>query len=186
MDDQSVVLRGRAMQGDAQAFIELCGPYSTMIYRHCLSMLRNPADAEDAAQETLLRAYRSMPRFAGRSGVATWLYRIAHNTCLDVLKRPASKRQGPSLEALQEEGFPLPDEGSSPEEKYIQASQNSQLQSAIKNLPEDQQLLLSLRYGEGMDYQQLSRATGLREGTVKSKLNRAKNRLKIFMQKDAP
>ena len=68
-------------------------------------MLGREADAQDAAQETMLRAYRAIPRFMGQSGIATWLYRIAHNTCLDMLKRPQRKREASSMEQLREAGF---------------------------------------------------------------------------------
>ena len=91
----------RAQNGDADAFTALCAPYEAMVYRHCLQLLRNPQDAEDAAQEAMVRAYRAMGRFRGGSSIATWLFRIAHNVCLDVLKRPRTRRETASLEALE-------------------------------------------------------------------------------------
>lgn len=178
---QEALLR-KARTGDADAFAELCTPFSGMVYRHCLQMMKNPADAEDAAQETMLRAYRAMPRFLGRSNVATWLYRIAHNTCLDVLKRPARQREATSVEALGEAGYDPPSETQTPEEAYLADADAKRLQEAIGKLPQDQQVLLSLRYSENLSYEELSRRTGIREGTVKSKLNRAKARLQTLLQ----
>ena len=67
----------------AEAFERLCAPYSGMVYRHCLHMLGNPHEAEDAAQESMLRAFRAFDGFRG-DAVASWLFRIAHNTCLDL------------------------------------------------------------------------------------------------------
>ena len=98
-------LISKAMQGDADAFGTLVGPYEGLVYRQCLLLLKHPADAQDAAQETMLRAYRAMPRFLGLSSVPTWLYRIAHNVCLDWLKRPRTRRENTSLDGMAEAGF---------------------------------------------------------------------------------
>ncbi|MCL1854220.1 MAG: sigma-70 family RNA polymerase sigma factor [Clostridia bacterium] len=172
----------RARAGDADAFAELCMPFSGMVYRHCLHMLERPADAEDAAQETMLRAYRSISRFAGSSGVATWLFRIAHNTCLDMYRKPQRRKENVSVEQLREAGFEPEASLENPEDHYLRNADSQQLLAAIAKLPQDQRLLLNLRYGQGMSYEELARATGLRDGTVKSKLNRAKARLHVLLQ----
>ena len=181
MEGQSELLC-RARTGDADAFAELCMPFSGMVYRHCLHMLKTPADAEDAAQETMLRAYRGISRFAGSSGVATWLYRIAHNTCLDMLKKPHKRRENISMEQLREAGLEPAAPLDTPEDRYLRGEEAQLLLAAVAQLPQDQQLLLNLRYGQGMSYEELARATGLRDGTVKSKLNRAKARLQILLR----
>ena len=180
MDGQGALIL-RARRGDADAFEALVSPFSGMVYRHCLQMMKNPADAEDTAQEAMLRAYRAMPRFLAKSSVATWLFRIAHNTCLDALRRPARQRENASLEAMKETGFDPESAGDTPEEAYVRAEEARRVQQAVLRLPEDQQALLNLRYGENMSYEQLAQITGLREGTVKSKLNRAKAKLRESM-----
>lgn len=174
----SELLLQQAQRGDADAFTALCAPYEGLVYRHCLQMLQNPADAEDAAQEAMLRAYRSIRAFRADSTVATWLYRIAHNVCLDLIKRPRNRREGVSLEALRDEGFEPADDAPTPESRYLAQSERERLQSAIDRLPAEQQALLSLRYGDGMSYEELSETLGVGLGTVKSKLNRAKEKLK--------
>jgi len=175
-------LLSRARAGDADAFAELCMPFSGMVYRHCLHILEKPADAEDAAQETMLRAYRAIGRFTGSSGMATWLYRIAHNTCLDMLKKPQRRRENVSMEQLRDAGVEPAASMETPEDCYLRDEESRLLVAAIAQLPQDQQLLLNLRYGQGMSYEDLARATGLRDGTVKSKLNRAKARLHILLR----
>lgn len=181
MDDQKELLK-RARSGDGDAFAELCAPFSGMVYRHCLQMLGRQADAQDAAQETMLRAYRAIPRFLGQSGVASWLYRIAHNTCLDMLKKPQRKREVSSMEQMREAGFEPRAAGDTPETAYEKKAEAQRLLAAIAKLPQDQQTLLNLRYGENYSYEELARATGLREGTVKSKLSRAKDRLQELLE----
>ncbi|MEA4999626.1 MAG: sigma-70 family RNA polymerase sigma factor [Candidatus Limiplasma sp.] len=171
----------RAQNGDADAFTALCAPYEAMVYRHCLQLLRNPQDAEDAAQEAMVRAYRAMGRFRGGSSIATWLFRIAHNVCLDVLKRPRTRRETASLEALGEAGFDPAAPEDDPEAAYLRQSDRERITQAIGRLPKEQQALLSLRYGQGMSYEELAGALRLGLGTVKSKLNRAKAKLKNLL-----
>ena len=157
---------------DAAAFEQLCAPYSGMVYRHCLHMLKHPQDAEDAAQESMLRAFRAFSSFHG-SGVATWLYRIAHNTCLDVLKSAHHRR-----ESLLPEDFDAPDASPTPEDAYMQSDESQRLWQLVQELPLPQQTVLSLYYGENMSYDAIARATGMLPGTVKSRLSRAKEALK--------
>ncbi|MCE5342655.1 MAG: RNA polymerase sigma factor [Eubacteriales bacterium] len=177
----SETLIRKAKHGDADAFTALCAPLENMVYRHCLQLLGNPADAQDATQEAMLRAYRAMATFQGFSGVATWLYRIAHNVCLDFLKSPRTRRESASLEALQQTGFDPEDPNPTPEDAYLAQSERERLQSAVARLPDEQQALLSLRYGDGMSYDALAQTLGLNPGTVKSKLNRAKEKLKKLL-----
>ena len=161
-------------QPTAERFEQLCAPYAPMVYRHCLHMLRNPHEAEDAAQESMLRAFRAFGSFHG-NGAATWLFRIAHNTCLDILKSARVRRESAVLDG---EAWDLRDESPTPEERYVRHSADEALWQAVLTLPDEQQTLLSLYYGEGMSYEAIAEATGLRMGTVKSRLSRAKDALR--------
>lgn len=163
----------------AHDFAEVCGPYAPMVYKHCLLMLKRPVEAEDAAQEAMLKAYRSFGEYRGE-GVARWLYRIAHNTCLDVLKSARVKH-----ETQWDDEAPEPrDPTSTPEEAYQQKAEQERLWAAVSRLPEEQQAVISLYYGENLDYQKIAKALGIASGTVKSRLNRAKDALKKILQEN--
>ena len=160
-----------------QTFEETCAPYAAMVYRHCLHVLRNPHEAEDAAQESMLRAFRAYGTFRGK-GVATWLFRIAHNTCLDIIKSARWQRESAVLEPCLEQHCDPADPAATPEERYLRVSEDERLQEAIRELPVEQQTLLDLFYGENMCYEDIAAAAGLRVGTVKSRLSRAKEALR--------
>lgn len=160
----------------AEAFEQLCAPYAPMVYRHCLHMLRSPHEAEDAAQESMLRAFRAFGSFRG-AGAASWLFRIAHNTCLDILKSARHQRESAVLDGGE---YDLTDDSPTPEDAYVCSAEDERLWQAVLTLPPEQQTLLQLYYGEGMAYDAIAEATGLRMGTVKSRLSRAKENLRKY------
>jgi len=166
-----------------QDFEQRCAPYAGMVYRHCLHMLKNVHEAEDAAQESMLRAFRAYPSFRGK-GVASWLYAIAHNTCLDILKSARYRREMLTLDN-EENPFQQTDSSLTPEEAYVQKAEDEQLWQMVMALSEDQQTILSLYYGEQMTYEQIAQATGMRIGTVKSRLSRAKEALAKKLEEKA-
>jgi RNA polymerase sigma-70 factor (ECF subfamily) len=172
----------KAKRGDADAFVALCGPFEGMVYRHCLQVLRHPADAQDAAQEAMLRAYRAFRSFEGRSELATWLYTIAHNVSLDFLKKAYRRYEGASLDGMRQQGFEPPADGGSPEDHYVGSGERDALREAVSALSMRQQALLSLRYGDRMSYEQIAKAMKLNVGTVKSALSRAKEDLRAAMR----
>ncbi len=161
----------------AEAFERRCGPYAPMVYRHCLHMLRHPQEAEDAAQESMLRAFRAFESLSG-DGVATWLFRIAHNTCLDILKSARMRRQQPMPEGWEETADPAPQ----PDERYVQKAGREELWQMVSRLKPEQQVLLDLYYGQQLSYEEMAAATGLAAGTVKSRLSRARDALRTLLE----
>ncbi len=167
----------KGKESRAEAFERRCGSYAPMVYRHCLHMLRHPQEAEDAAQESMLRAFRAFDNLTG-DGVATWLFRIAHNTCLDILKSARMRRQQAMPEGWEESPDPSP----TPEARYEANAGKEALRQAVLQLKPEQQVLLDLYYGQQLSYDEMAKATGLAPGTLKSRLSRAREALRVILE----
>ena len=155
------------------------------IIRLCASMLGNWADGEDAAQEVFLKAHRALPRFSGGSSVATWLYRIASNHCLDVL-RAGARRPTWSWEALREaHGEAIERLAAEPDPSRALEDRDLALK-ALSALPPDYRLVLALRELEGLSYEEIAEASGSSLDSVKARLRRARveleDRLRHFLR----
>lgn len=172
---QARLLR-RARQGDADAFEQLVAPYEKRIYALCLRMLAHREDAQDAAQEAMLRLYRAMGSYRGAAQLGTFIYRVTANTCMDALRR-RRVRAGESLEALYEEGFSPADSAPGPEEALLRGEENERLSRAIDALSEEMRLPLVLREVNELSYEEVAQTLGVGMGTVKSRIHRAREKL---------
>lgn len=173
----------RAQKGDAAAFEQLVTAYERKVYALALRSTGSEADAADLTQEVFLRAWRSLNSFRGDSTVSTWLYRITMNICIDF-----SRKKSLQLVPLtDEEGneLPLPDRRTtnSPEAALENQELSRELNTALKQLtPEHRQAIL-LRDVSGLTYQEIGRMLALEEGTVKSRLARARRNLRNILIK---
>ena len=174
----------RAKRGDATAFEALVSPYERMIYLTCMKLMGNEQDARDCAQEAMIRAYRAMGTYRNEAKLETWLYRIAYNICLDALRRK-KRRQAESLEALSENGFMPEDKGQTPYGALEQKERMAALKQGLNMLPEDMRTVLLLSQVEDMSYDKISEITDTPVGTVKSRINRARTKLKEILLEHA-
>ena len=167
----------RAAAGESDAFEKLARSYESRIYAYALRILRNKEDAKDALQETLIKIYKNIGSFSRRGSFAAWVFRIARNTCLDILR--ASKPEQ-SLDALTEVGLVLPvtREEYLPEASAERMEQRRILAKNIDELPELRRALIILRDVDGYSYDQIAHILNISEGTVKSGLNRARRSLR--------
>lgn len=164
------------LEGDTARFEALVRGSERGVYTLCLRMLGSEQDALDASQEAFFKAYRSLAGFRGDSRFSTWLYRLASNVCLDMLRRrPAAL----ALSMTDEEGalFDLPDSAPSPQEALERAELREQVHRALEKLPPDFRQVLILRDIHGLSYEEIASITGLESGTVKSRIFRARRRL---------
>lgn len=174
------LMGGDGVRADAQntaaRFEALAAPLERQVYFTCLGMMGHPQDAEDCAQEAMLKAYRGFAGFRGDAQFSTWLYAIATRTCLDALRK---RREVYSLDLLREDGvepvFEGPDAYSQLETKERKAA----LKAAIAKLPPDFRAALVLTDLQGLPYQEAALALDIPLGTVKSRVNRARNALRI-------
>jgi len=163
----------------AARFEEAVVPHERMVYLLCLRMMGRREDAEDCAQETLLRAFRAYGRFRSQANIKTWLYRIAYNTCLDALR---ARRGEASLDALREAGFD-PAEGrlAGPEAAADRQELRRQIEEGLQLLPADQRAVMILRDFQQLPYDQIAEILEISEGTVKSRLSRAREKVKNYL-----
>ena len=181
-DKQEELLIDSARQGDQDAFAQLIRLYEKRIFALTLRMCRNPADAEEAAQEAFLAAWQGLAFFRGDSSFSTWLYRLASNACVDLLRRESRHRSaaGPSLndeDVSVDAVAPAP----TPHMLAEQAELRRQIEDGLAALPEDYRQVLILREIHQRSYDEISEILSLDLGTVKSRINRGRKRLRKFL-----
>lgn len=167
----------RVLAGERDAFAHLIRRHHPAIVGLCASMLHDPSQAEDAAQETFLKAFRSLDRFRRDSAFSTWVYRIASNHCLDLLRRRARERSE-SLEAFEErEGERVRELFAAKPDSPVSAEDADLLDRVLAELPEDYRLILTLREIQGLNYKEMADTLDCSLDAVKARLKRARQRI---------
>lgn len=174
-----------AQKGDTSAFGQLVEAHQSKIYSLCYRMTGNAEDAADLTQEVFLSAWRSLSRFQEQSSFGTWVYRMATNASIDFLRRE-KRRQVLSMtmeEDSEERQAQVPDERYSPHRLLEQKEARQAVANALAALSPEHRQVLVLREMEGLSYTEMAHLLDLEEGTVKSRLARARLALKDFLQK---
>jgi RNA polymerase sigma-70 factor (ECF subfamily) len=183
--DDDAPLVAAAARGDTAAFNRLVLRYQDQAYTLCYRLTGNAEDAADATQEAFLSAYRHVKEFRGGTFRA-WLLRIAANCCYD-LHRQRRRRPAESLdERRAEEGgdggtVAVADPAVGPEDLAVRREMETVVQAGLLTLPEDQRLAVVLCDLYGFDYQAIGGITGTELGTVKSRINRGRRRLRDYL-----
>ncbi len=172
------VLRS-VLGGNVNDFEKLVTAYEKNVYNLALRMVGDPDDAADITQETFIKAYRALGSFRGDSKVSSWLYRIASNVCLDFLRSRSRRAQVPlSFENEDAEGeIELPDMSQNPEKVLMKKLSKEAVRRGMEKLPPKQRQILVLRELCGLSYAELAQTLSVEEGTVKSRIFRARKRL---------
>jgi len=174
--DQQLVVR--AQHGDQQAFGLLVSKYQRKLARLLSRLIRDPAEVEDVAQETFIKAYRALGNFCGDSAFYTWLYRIGINTAKNYLvsqgRRAPTRTDFDSEEAETFEDGDLLRDINTPERMLLSKQIGETVNSAMEDLPEDLRTAIMLREIEGMSYEDIAKMMDCPIGTVRSRIFRAR------------
>ena len=182
MSDSVAIAQARA--GDAGAFRVLVERHSRSLFRLAYRMTGHQEDAEDIVQETFLRAYRQLARFDERASFGTWLYRIAANCSLDLIR--ARKRRGERPPAP-EKGAPdplqlAPDEGPAPDRLALSNEVGRQVAGALSQLSDMERAAFVLRHFEGLCIDDIGRTLGVQPNAAKHSILRAVQKLRRALE----
>lgn len=180
MDEQSLI--AQAQRGDLHAFNQLVLAYQSTLYNVAYRILGDSDAAADATQDAFVSAYKAIARFRGGSFKA-WLLRIVTNACYDQL-RVKQRRPTDSLDDMlvePEHDATLRDDSESPEDFVLRQELGAAIQQGLSVLPPDQRITLVLSDIEGLSYEEIAQATQVSLGTVKSRLSRARSKLRDYL-----
>ncbi len=174
----------KAKRGDSAAFEQLVQMYEKKVYATAYRFAGNEHDALDISQEVFIRVYRFIGKFNEESSFSTWLYRITVNACKDLVKKRGGRMEVP-LEAPDEEsgGYfsTIADERYDPVSAYEKNELAESIQSCIEALPDNYRQIITMRDVYGLTYEEISDALSLEIGTVKSRISRARERVRTIL-----
>jgi RNA polymerase sigma-70 factor, ECF subfamily len=170
----------QARHGNQEAFARLVQAYQTPVYNLAYRMLGSPADAEDATQETFVRAYTRLNTFEAGRKLSSWILSIAAHYGVDRLRR----RHGAQMSVEETESLQwIADGKPKPEEQVIEREQNKSVHHVLEALPAQYRIVIVLRYWQDLSYQEIAEITESTESAVKSRLHRAREMMALQMDK---
>jgi len=174
-EEEDRALVARTLAGDAPAFTTLVRRYQERVFRFVLRLCGTRDEALDLTQETFMKAHQALPGWRPEAQFRTWLFSIAHNATLDVLRRRQRVIFVPlAADSPDDAVAQRPDPGARPDERCADRQRIALLDRALRELPAEQREILWLRELEDMSYGEIAAALGIAEGTVKSRLARAR------------
>jgi RNA polymerase sigma-70 factor (ECF subfamily) len=184
------LLLGRLVRRDEEAFCEVVRSYSDRVYNLVLRLVGSPAEAEDIAQEVFVTVFKSIETYRGEAKLSTWILRIATNHAKNRIKYLSRRRTTGQELRDGSDATEMADEGKAPVQAHfaapdvmLEAAETERImQEAIAQLDEEQRLLVVLRDVEELSYEEIVQITALPEGTVKSRLHRARMALKDLLE----
>lgn len=181
--DSTRELVARAQTGDVHAFERLLAEHIPQVRRYARAFANNEADADDLAQEALVKVYRSLQSFRFQSAFSTWLYTLVRNTFLDAVKSRSHKER--SLQSpLDHERDQTESDETAADELMILGEQHATIWAAIRRVPTEFQTALVLFEVEGMSHEEIAQIEKVAIGTVKSRLSRARQHLRAILVDD--
>ena len=168
------------LNGDANAFAVLVDRYKDLVYTLALRMMKHAEEAEEAAQDTFIKVYKSLNKFKGESKFSTWIYRVAYNTCLDRLKKNKRQQYTVEINEYTEHQVKTLDNALD----NIEAKEREQtIQDCLALLPSEDSFLLTLYYFEELSLEEIGKIVDLNPNNVKVKLFRSRKKLATVLRK---
>ncbi|MBC2845968.1 RNA polymerase sigma factor [Winogradskyella flava] len=165
--------------GDTRAYGQLVDRYKDLVYTLALRMLKHREEAEEVAQDTFIKVFKSLDKFKGDSKFSTWIYRVAYNTCLDNIKK--NKKHLNNV-AIDEFTFNKLETIDNALDNIIKEEKSVLIKKCINKLPEDSSALLTLFYFEELSLDEISKIINVEVNTVKVKLFRARKKLAVILE----
>lgn len=178
----------RAQKGDSDAFEQLIIHYEKLIYNICVRMLGDEQEAYDGAQEVCMKVWKQIHSFEGHSKFSTWVYRIATNQCLDLLRKRKNKEEVSLFQSSKDSDSEWVLEEKAIADPIGEHVENLALKdivlTALKEIKEEYKQILLLRDIEGFSYEEIAELLSINKGTVKSRLSRARLAMKQILTQD--
>ncbi len=169
----------RVLDGDTEAYRTLVARHQERIFYLGLKFFRNPADAEDFAQDVFVRAFEKLGTYAGSAPFSAWLYRLAYNLAVNQYRVNTRVRE---FEELEDEGFETEGEYTGPEEALLRKEHARTVSEAVRRLPEKYMVLIKMHFFDGLSYPDISEILEVPINTIKSYVHRAKKQLREALE----
>ena len=167
------------VEGDTNAFSVLVDRYKDLVFTLALRMLKNREEAEEVAQDTFIKVYKSINKFKGDSKFSTWIYKIAYNTSLDRLKKNKKYINDVAIDEFTERQIKTIDNAL---DKLEDEEREQTIQKCIALLPNDDSFLLTLYYFDELTLEEISKTIGIKPNNVKVKLYRSRIKLATILK----
>ena len=176
-DDQLLI---KAIKnGDTKAYAQIVNRYKDLVYTLALRMLKHREEAEEVAQDTFIKIFKSLDKFKGDSKFSTWIYRVTYNTCLDRIKKNKKYINDVAIDEFTFNKLGTMDNAL---DNLIKEEKHVLIKKCIHKLPEDSSALLTLFYFEELTLDEISKIINLEANTVKVKLFRARKKLAVILE----
>lgn len=176
-DDQYYITK--IVAGDTKAFAVLVERYKDLVFTLALRMLKNREEAEEVAQDTFIKVFKSLSKFKGDSKFSTWIYRITYNSCLDVLKKYKQEYPMVAIDEFTERQVANLDNAF---DALAEKEQRQTIDDCLQRLPKEDSFLLTLYYFEEQSLDEIAKIVGLTANNVKVKLFRGRKKLASLLK----
>ena len=171
----------KIINGDTNAFSILVERYKDLVYTLAIRMVKHKEEAEEITQDTFIKAFKSIDKFKGDSKFSTWIYRVAYNTCLDVIKKNKRLQSNVPINEYTEHEVKAIDNALD----IMEAKERSVvIKNCIEKLPSEDAFLMTLYYYEELSLDEIADITGLKANNVKVKLFRSRKKLATILKKE--